>query len=72
MELHAANGYLPSQFLESHSNQRTDGYGGSVANRCRFVLECIDEMVRAWTTPLNYPTAKVVIVVICYLSHHPI
>jgi N-ethylmaleimide reductase len=39
VELHGANGYLLEQFLSPHSNQRTDAYGGSVENRCRFVLE---------------------------------
>ena len=39
VELHAASGYLPEQFLSSGSNQRLDEYGGSVANRARFVLE---------------------------------
>ncbi|WP_046244236.1 alkene reductase [Hymenobacter terrenus] len=39
VELHGANGYLLEQFLNPHSNQRTDEYGGSVQNRARFVLE---------------------------------
>ena len=39
VELHAANGYLLRQFLATGVNQRTDGYGGSVANRIRFVVE---------------------------------
>ena len=39
VELHGANGYLLEQFLNPHSNQRTDEYGGSVENRARFVLE---------------------------------
>ncbi len=39
VEIHAANGYLPDQFLHSGSNIRTDDYGGSIKNRCRFVLE---------------------------------
>lgn len=39
VELHAANGYLLEQFLSPHINQRTDEYGGSVENRCRFILE---------------------------------
>ena len=39
VELHSANGYLPEQFLNSASNQRTDKYGGSPENRNRFVLE---------------------------------
>jgi len=39
IELHAANGYLLEQFLNPVTNQRTDGYGGSVEARARFVLE---------------------------------
>ena len=39
VELHAANGYLLEQFLNPGSNQRTDEYGGSFENRCRFVIE---------------------------------
>ncbi|MFP5018956.1 alkene reductase, partial [Paenarthrobacter ureafaciens] len=42
VELHAANGYLFDQFLNSSSNQRTDQYGGSVENRLRFLNEVID------------------------------
>lgn len=45
VELHAASGYLPEQFLSSGSNQREDEYGGSVANRTRFVLEVLTAMV---------------------------
>jgi N-ethylmaleimide reductase len=44
-ELHAASGYLPEQFLSSGSNRRQDQYGGSVANRARFVLEVLAAMV---------------------------
>jgi N-ethylmaleimide reductase len=39
VELHSANGYLLEQFLSPVSNLRNDKYGGSVENRCRFVLE---------------------------------
>jgi N-ethylmaleimide reductase len=45
VELHAASGYLPEQFLSSGSNQRHDQYGGSVANRARFVLDVLGAMV---------------------------
>ncbi|MGM0675972.1 MAG: alkene reductase [Pseudomonadota bacterium] len=44
VELHAASGYLPEQFLCSSTNQRTDDYGGSVENRARFILELLDAM----------------------------
>lgn len=39
IELHGANGYLLEQFLSPISNIRNDNYGGSVENRCRFVIE---------------------------------
>ena len=39
VEIHGANGYLLEQFLQAHSNQRTDRYGGSIENRCRLHLE---------------------------------
>lgn len=45
VELHTASGYLPEQFLSSGSNQRQDAYGGSVANRARFVLDVLAAMV---------------------------
>ena len=45
VELHAAFGYLPNQFLAESANQRTDEYGGSIENRSRFVLEVLQAMV---------------------------
>jgi N-ethylmaleimide reductase len=39
VEIHAANGYLPSQFLHESSNQRTDSWGGSIPARARFLVE---------------------------------
>ena len=39
VELHGANGYLLEQFLKDSANDRSDAYGGSVANRCRLTLE---------------------------------
>ncbi|MFD3659577.1 alkene reductase [Streptomyces sp. NPDC058659] len=41
VEVHSANGYLLHQFLSSATNRRTDGYGGSVANRIRFTVEVV-------------------------------
>ena len=41
VELHAANGYLFTQFLSSAINDRTDHYGGSLRNRARFLLDVI-------------------------------
>ena len=39
VEIHAANGYLIDQFLKTGANQRSDAYGGSIANRARLLLE---------------------------------
>jgi len=47
VELHSASGYLPMQFLSTNTNLRTDQYGGSVANRIRFVVEALEAMVKA-------------------------
>lgn len=47
VELHAAFGYLPNQFLADSANHRTDEYGGSIENRNRFVLEVMQELVNA-------------------------
>ncbi len=48
VEIHAANGYLIDQFLQSKTNHRTDHYGGTLENRFRF----LDEIVRAVLTVL--------------------
>jgi NADPH2 dehydrogenase len=47
VELHAGNGYLIDQFTQTNSNKRTDNYGGSAENRCRFALEAMDSLVKA-------------------------
>jgi N-ethylmaleimide reductase len=47
VELHGANGYLLEQFLSPVSNFRTDEYGGSVVNRCRFVIDVVKEVANA-------------------------
>ena len=47
IELHAANGYLVNQFIDSESNTRTDEYGGSVENRLRFLDEVVTALVDA-------------------------
>jgi N-ethylmaleimide reductase len=49
VELHAANGYLIDQFLRDGSNHRNDDYGGSVANRTRFLLEVTEAVSQAWS-----------------------
>jgi N-ethylmaleimide reductase len=48
VELHAANGYLVDQFLQDGSNHRTDEYGGSIANRTRFLSEVVSALVPVW------------------------
>jgi N-ethylmaleimide reductase len=44
VELHAASGYLPMQFLSTGTNRRTDCYGGSTAGRIRFVVEVMEAL----------------------------
>ncbi|CAM4157102.1 alkene reductase [Acinetobacter pragensis] len=48
VELHAANGYLIDQFLQSSTNHREDEYGGSVENRARLLLEVMDALIEVW------------------------
>ena len=48
LELHCAHGYLLSSFLSPLSNQRTDGYGGSLENRLRYPLEVFDALRAEW------------------------
>lgn len=48
VEVHGANGYLPDQFLRDSSNTRTDRYGGSIANRARFLLEVTGAVCDVW------------------------
>ena len=48
VEIHGANGYLIEQFLQSHTNLRTDRYGGSVANRTRFLMEITQAVIDVW------------------------
>jgi N-ethylmaleimide reductase len=47
VEIHGANGYLPHQFLAANSNRRFDKYGGTVANRARFLLEVMEAVAIA-------------------------
>jgi len=47
VEIHAANGYLIDQFINSESNRRTDLYGGSIENRARFLLEVVEAVAAA-------------------------
>lgn len=53
VEIHAANGYLVDQFLQSSSNKRTDEYGGSFENRIRFLKEIVESMIEEGSFPAN-------------------
>ena len=48
VEVHAANGYLLDQFLRDGTNQRSDQYGGSIANRTRLLLEVMSTVCKVW------------------------
>jgi len=48
VEIHGANGYLIDQFLQDRTNRRTDGYGGSLENRARFLLAVTDAVISVW------------------------
>jgi anthraniloyl-CoA monooxygenase len=48
LELHCAHGYLLSSFISPLTNHRTDAYGGTLANRCRYPLEVFRAMREAW------------------------
>ncbi len=49
VEIHGAHGYLLHQFLAADANQRTDEYGGALANRARLMLEVVDTVIDAWS-----------------------
>ncbi|CAN6198319.1 unnamed protein product [Urochloa humidicola] len=46
VEIHGAHGFLFEQFMKDSANDRTDEYGGSLENRCRFTVEVVDAIVR--------------------------
>jgi N-ethylmaleimide reductase len=48
VEVHGANGYLLDQFLRDGTNQRTDQYGGSIANRTRLLQEVVAAVCDVW------------------------
>jgi N-ethylmaleimide reductase len=48
VEIHGANGYLLEQFLQSHTNLRTDRYGGSIENRARLLLDITQAAIGVW------------------------
>lgn len=53
LEMHFAHGYLGASFFSPLANQRTDEYGGSLANRVRFHLEALDAVRAVW--PERFP-----------------
>lgn len=53
VEVHAGHGYLLTNFLSPHTNDRTDEYGGSFENRARILVEIVDE-IRA-SVPRDFP-----------------
>jgi anthraniloyl-CoA monooxygenase len=48
LELHCAHGYLLSSFISPLTNRRTDRYGGTLANRCRYPLEIFRAIREIW------------------------
>ena len=48
VEIHAANGYLLDQFIESGTNRRNDAYGGAVESRTRLLFEVIEALTPVW------------------------
>jgi N-ethylmaleimide reductase len=48
VEIHAANGYLLDQFINSSTNQRADCYGGAIENRARLLLEVVEAVGDVW------------------------
>ncbi len=53
VEVHAGHGYLLTNFLSPHTNDRTDEYGGTFENRSRILLEIVDEIRRS--VPREFP-----------------
>ena len=47
VEVHAAHGYLIQQFLSPYTNKRTDEYGGTMENRCRFLVRILEGIRKA-------------------------
>jgi 2,4-dienoyl-CoA reductase-like NADH-dependent reductase (Old Yellow Enzyme family) len=54
VEVHAANGYLVDQFIQSCSNIRTDEYGGSKEGRVKFLKDIVEALIAS-----GYPASKI-------------
>ncbi len=50
VEVHAANGYLINQLLDSKTNLRQDPYGGNLENKYRFLKEVLEEILKVWAS----------------------
>ena len=50
VEIHSANGYLLDEFLQSKTNQRTDRYGGSLANRLNLLRDVIQAVLEVYSS----------------------
>ncbi len=48
VEIHGANGYLLDEFLRDGANKRSGGYGGTIENRARLMLEVLDAVISVW------------------------
>ena len=48
LEIHMAHGYLLHQFFSNISNRRKDNYGGNLDNRCRLLVEIVDQVRKIW------------------------
>lgn len=48
LEVHAANGYLINQFLDSKTNLRQDEYGGNLENRARLLFEVLEQVSKVY------------------------
>ena len=48
VEIHAANGYLLDQFINSSTNHRSDRYGGAIENRARLLMEVVEAVTDVW------------------------
>ncbi len=54
LELHFAHGYLAQSFFSSHSNKRTDEYGGDLQGRSKFLLETMAAVRKVWPEQLPF------------------